>query len=113
MLLISQFRGLEFRKITPGPALDPAHVLIIGGGVGGLVAALWLKHYGYETTGIEQKARYLDSNSAGGLHLGANATRCLRALGVHVSEIATVRNVMTVNRYSDGSTLSKVQKKME
>lgn len=93
--------------------MDQSHVLVVGGGVGGLVAALWLRYYGYETTVIEQKARYLESNSAGGLHLGYNATRCLRAIGVHVPEIATVGNVMTVKRYSDGLTLSEVRKKME
>jgi 3-hydroxybenzoate 6-monooxygenase len=55
-------------------------VLIAGGGIGGLSAAIALGRAGCEATVLERAALVEDSGA--GIQLGPNATRILRALGV-------------------------------
>ena len=55
-------------------------VLIAGGGIGGLAAAIALGRRGFETE-ILERSRFTEETGAG-IQLGPNATRALAALGV-------------------------------
>jgi 2-polyprenyl-6-methoxyphenol hydroxylase-like FAD-dependent oxidoreductase len=61
-------------------ALRPARVLIAGGGIGGLSAAIALGRRGIPATVIERSS-FADQTGAG-IQLGPNATAVLRELGV-------------------------------
>ncbi len=69
---------IEERPIEPNPA--QRHALIIGGGIGGLAAAIALKHRGYTVEIFERVAELHEVGA--GLSLWANAIRVLDALGV-------------------------------
>lgn len=58
----------------------PRPVLIAGGGIGGLTAAIALDRAGLDTHVLERSA--FTEESGAGIQLGPNATRILRALGV-------------------------------
>lgn len=55
-------------------------VLVAGGGIGGLSAAVALARAGFDATVLERNA--LAEQSGAGIQLGPNATRILRSLGV-------------------------------
>jgi salicylate hydroxylase len=56
-------------------------ILVAGAGIGGLTAALALAQAGFDVT-ILERAQALEEAGAG-VQLAANATRCLKALGVY------------------------------
>ncbi len=62
-----------------GPARTP-HILIAGGGIGGLTAALALLQRGFEVTVFEQAAALREVGA--GVQISANGVRVLAALGV-------------------------------
>lgn len=67
---------------------DPIeHVVIVGGGIGGLTAALALMHHGFRVTVLEQ-APVLGEVGAG-VQLSANATRVLSLLGLDDAIVAS------------------------
>lgn len=57
------------------------HILVAGAGIGGLSAALALARAGFDVT-ILERAQALEEAGAG-VQLAANATRCLKTLGVY------------------------------
>lgn len=61
----------------------PAHILIAGGGIGGLAAALALADKGHRIDVLEQAAAFAEIGA--GVQLGPNATRRLKALGLSCS----------------------------
>ncbi|QFR32573.1 FAD-dependent monooxygenase [Ancylobacter sp. TS-1] len=61
--------------------MAPRRIAIAGAGIGGLTAALALAQAGFEVALVE-RARELEEAGAG-VQLAANATRCLRSLGVY------------------------------
>ena len=60
---------------------DP--ILIAGGGIGGLGAALALAKHGYPARVLEQAPEFKEVGA--GIQLGPNSWRCLRALGVEAA----------------------------
>lgn len=84
-------------------------VAIVGGGVGGLTAAITLRQQGHRVTVIEQKQQYLDSNGGGGLSLSLNAIQCLLRLGIDedLNRIAEQSAQWLIRRHSDGAELSR------
>ena len=54
-------------------------IIIVGGGIGGLAAALALATRGYPALVLEQAAEFREVGA--GIQLGPNSWRCLRALG--------------------------------
>ena len=56
------------------------HVLVVGGGIGGLTAALALEKRGHTVTVVEQSG--VISEVGAGLQLSPNAMKVLNALGV-------------------------------
>src|SRR5688572_12670449 len=57
-----------------------APVLIAGGGIGGLAAAIALAQHGIATRVLERRAEF--SEAGAGIQLGPNGVRALRRLGV-------------------------------
>ena len=60
----------------------PAHILVAGGGIGGLAAALALARHRHRVDVFEQAAIF--SEVGAGVQLGPNVTRRLQALGLGV-----------------------------
>ncbi len=63
-----------------GPSAKPLHVVIAGGGIGGLTAALALAQAGLRVTALERAPGFEEVGA--GLQLAPNAVRRLRALGL-------------------------------
>ncbi|KAI5369622.1 Putative FAD-binding domain, FAD/NAD(P)-binding domain superfamily [Septoria linicola] len=88
-------------------------VLIIGGGVGGLVAAVSFAQAGHDVTVIEHKSRYNDEDgeSRQGLNLTRNAVECLASIGITEDflGIADFGQDLQIKSYKDGSSVRKVR----
>jgi salicylate hydroxylase len=69
--------------------MDPRPILIVGGGIGGLAAALALARKGYRTRVLEQAAEFKEIGA--GIQLGPNVFKLFDLLGLteRVSRIAT------------------------
>lgn len=65
---------------APEPGKTTGPILVAGGGIGGLAAALTLAKSGYRVEVLEQAREF--SEIGAGLQLGPNATRMLRKWGV-------------------------------
>jgi 2-polyprenyl-6-methoxyphenol hydroxylase-like FAD-dependent oxidoreductase len=66
-------------------ATQDATVLIIGGGVAGLTAAIALDRYGIDSLVVEQVDDVRKSQLGAGLSLGVNAARAFKHLGLSTS----------------------------
>ena len=62
------------------PNGEAGRVLIAGGGIGGLTAALCLARAGFEVAIFERSAKFEDVGA--GIQLSPNATRVLHQLGL-------------------------------
>ncbi|WP_418960944.1 FAD-dependent monooxygenase [Streptomyces tritici] len=67
--------------------------LVVGGGIGGLAAAIGLRRIGWDVTVVERN-RVLDDSGAG-ISLAANGLRALDALGVGAAVRAAARSQYT------------------
>src|SRR3954454_8326141 len=84
------------------PSLD---VAIVGGGIGGLTAAIALVRKGIDVTVYEQAPQLLPIGAS--LALGPNATRLLGALGLMdpVRRVGVAADAVELLRWSDGAVL--------
>jgi salicylate hydroxylase len=84
-------------------------VLIAGGGIGGLAAALALTRVGRRVRLFEQAAEWGEIGA--GVQLGPNVTRLLRDWGLEraLAEIAAVPRQLTVSRMGDGAPLARMR----
>ncbi|MBO1413640.1 3-hydroxybenzoate 6-monooxygenase [Streptomyces sp. FH025] len=82
-----------------------AHVIIAGGGIGGLATALSLARFGHRTTVLERSGTFAEIGA--GIQLGPNAFHALDRLGVgeSVRERAVFIDEL---RFMDGTTGEKV-----
>jgi 2-polyprenyl-6-methoxyphenol hydroxylase-like FAD-dependent oxidoreductase len=80
---------------------DARKVLIVGGGIGGLTAAIALRKAGIEAVVFEQAPRLQDVQSGGGLLVWNNGMRALREIDLHeqAQAAAAVLDVTTFNSY--------------
>lgn len=62
------------------PGTNPQHVLIVGGGIGGLTAALALAQRGCHVSVFEQASEFVETGA--GIQLSPNASRVLHHLGL-------------------------------
>jgi salicylate hydroxylase len=85
-------------------------IAIIGGGIGGLAAAVALERRGAETIVCEQSARL--SEIGAGLNLTPNAIKALRALGVEdkVNAIASASNFLNIRSWKSGRYISRTRR---
>ncbi|CAL9460019.1 FAD-dependent monooxygenase [Streptomyces sp. enrichment culture] len=91
----------------PGhPAPGPLKVLVAGGGIGGLAAALALTRAGHEVTVAERAPRYEPAGA--GIVLAPNALHVLAALGVDPAPHSLALPSLDVTA-ADGTVLRSVQ----
>jgi len=86
-------------------------IAIIGGGIGGLTAALALHRRGLEVEVFEQAAQI--SEIGAGVALTPNAMKAYRALGIE-AEIAAIgfeSDYQVVRNWNDGSVVTRVPRK--
>ncbi len=85
--------------------MKPERVLIVGGGIGGLTAALALGRAGYRVAVYEQAPEF--SEIGAGIMLTPNATRVLRHLGLEAAlDRAALRPSASVyRRFDDASVI--------
>ena len=85
----------------------PLRIAVIGGGIGGLTAALALRQAGFEVEVYEQAPELTEVG--GGINMAPNATRVLRRLGLAEGlDREGVRPVGThQRRWQDGRTLQR------
>src|ERR1700756_165143 len=80
---------------------------VVGGGIGGLTAALSLRRAGFEVDVYEQAAEL--TQIGGGINMGPNAVRILRRLGLAAGlDREGIRPLFThQRRWQDGHTLQR------
>jgi len=85
----------------------PLRIAVIGGGIGGLTAALSLRRTGFEVDVYEQAPEL--TQIGGGINMGPNAVRILRRLGLAAGlDREGVRPLFThQRRWQDGRTLQR------
>ncbi len=85
----------------------PLRIAVIGGGIGGLTAALSLRQAGFEVDVYEQAPEL--TQIGGGINMGPNAVRILRRLGLAAGlDREGVRPRFThQRRWQDGRTLQR------
>jgi salicylate hydroxylase len=85
-------------------------IAIIGGGIGGLAAALALEQRGAETIVCEQAPTL--SEIGAGLNLTPNAIKALRALGVEdqVNAVASMSNFLNIRSWKSGRYISRTRR---
>ncbi|WP_250556312.1 FAD-dependent monooxygenase [Pseudonocardia lacus] len=81
-------------------------VVVVGGGIGGLTAALALSRAGHDVRVVEQAAGATEVGA--GIQLAPNATRVLRELGVleAIERVAVRPEAFEFRRWDDGRLLS-------
>ncbi|MFF4584147.1 FAD-dependent monooxygenase [Streptomyces sp. NPDC001388] len=77
--------------------------VVVGGGIGGLAAAIGLHRVGWEVTVLERAPAFADVGA--GISLHANGVRALDALGVGEAARAVVRPLYTGGTRSTGGRL--------
>jgi salicylate hydroxylase len=88
----------------------PPRIAIIGGGIGGLAAALALEQRGAETIVCEQSAAL--SEIGAGLNLTPNAIKACRALGLEdeVLAIGSGTDFLTIHSWKSGRVISRTRR---
>ncbi|TQF02463.1 FAD-binding protein [Kitasatospora acidiphila] len=87
--------------------MDSGTAVVVGGGIGGLSAAIGLRRAGWQVTVVE-RAEQLDDAGAG-ISLAANGIRALEALGVGAAVRAASRGQYTGGtRTPDGRWLARM-----
>lgn len=83
-------------------------VLIVGGGIGGMAAALALGRSGHRVDVLEQAASFAEFGA--GIQLGPNVVRRLRALGVEpaLNEVAAQPTELRVHGARGGAPLARL-----
>jgi len=91
----------------PERAGVPLRIAVVGGGIGGLTAALSLRRAGHEVDVYEQAPEL--TQIGGGINMGPNAVRILRRLGLAAGlDREGVRPLFThQRRWQDGRTLQR------
>src|ERR1700739_1085062 len=84
-------------------------VIIVGGGIGGLTAAIALRQTGWSVQVIERAQQFGEVGA--GVQLGPNATRGLKRLGLgeKLDEIAVAPEAVRFLRWADDAVLTEWQ----
>lgn len=89
--------------------ISPLSIAVVGGGIGGLTAALSLRQTGFEVDVYEQAPELTEVG--GGINMGPNAVRVLRGLGLGPGlDREGIRPIGThQRRWQDGHTLQQAR----
>ncbi|MFJ1768183.1 FAD-dependent monooxygenase [Amycolatopsis sp. NPDC088138] len=81
--------------------------VVVGGGIGGLVAAIALRQRGWAVTVVESAAKFGEVGA--GVQLGPNATRVLARLGLdeELTRVAVTPEVVRFCRWADDAVLTE------
>ena len=87
----------------------PISIAVIGGGIGGLVAALYLLRAGFDVNVFEQTTEHTEAGA--GLVISPNASRLLIRLGLgsELARIGVQPEAFHQRRWEDGRTLAKTR----
>ena len=98
---------MDEKSNRPERTRIPLRIAVIGGGIGGLTAALSLRQAGFEVDVYEQAPEL--TQIGGGINMGPNAVRILRRLGLTAGLAREgVRPFFThQRRWQDGRTLQR------
>ena len=98
---------MDKRSDRPERTTIPLSIAVVGGGIGGLTAALSLRRAGFEVEVYEQAPEL--TQIGGGINMGPNAVRILRRLGLAAGlDREGVRPLFThQRRWQDGRTLQR------
>jgi salicylate hydroxylase len=84
------------------------HIIVVGGGIAGLTAALSLSRAGFRATVLEQSPRLEEIGA--GIQLSPNATRILIGLGLrdYLSPLVTVPHAIRVVSGGSGKEITRI-----
>src|ERR1700675_4185732 len=102
--------NVESPQLSGGNMLRTLRIAIIGGGIGGLAAALALERRGAEVVVHEQSGAL--SEIGAGLNLTPNAVKALRALGLEqdVQAIAAETDFLNIRSWKSGRYISRTKR---
>jgi 2-polyprenyl-6-methoxyphenol hydroxylase-like FAD-dependent oxidoreductase len=96
-----------FDDLYPNPVFMSRRMIIAGGGIGGMTAALALHRAGLDVTLFERAPAFMEVGA--GMSLWPNATRVLQSLGVLEPVMARGETVTQFNlQRPDGKTISTI-----
>lgn len=86
----------------------PAHILVVGGGIGGLATALALSRGRHRVDVFEQAAAFAEIGA--GIQIGPNVTRRLHQLGLAegLAAVAACPDALVVQRAGSGAELARL-----
>ena len=89
--------------------MDSGQVLIVGAGIGGLTAALYLHQLGFVVQVYEQTVR--TTGDGAGIQLSPNATRVLHQVGLasSLASISSEPSVIDIQHWRTGRRISTMQ----
>jgi salicylate hydroxylase len=98
---------MDEKRNYPDRTKVPFRIAVIGGGIGGLTAALSLRQAGFDVDVYEQAPEL--TQIGGGINMGPNAVRILRRLGLAAGlDREGIRPLFThQRRWQDGNTLQR------
>ena len=98
---------MDEKRNNPDRTNVPLRIAVIGGGIGGLTAALSLRQAGFDVDVYEQAPEL--TQIGGGINMGPNAVRILRRLGLAAGlDREGIRPLFThQRRWQDGHTLQR------
>src|SRR5271169_659004 len=99
-----------FERVGGKPMPRAKRVAIIGGGIGGLAAALALERRGAEVIVYEQSP--VHSEIGAGLNLTPNAVKAFRALGIEdkIEDIGSGSEFLIIRSWKSGRLISRVRR---
>ena len=86
---------------------EPLRIAVIGAGIGGLTAALFLQKQGHQISIYEASSKI--ANQGAGIVVSPNCTRLLGQLGIldRVEKTACLPEKLLLRRYENGAILSE------